>query len=50
MTRNIAKEMQERNTLRALMRERRALARQREALIVLSLSLTMILGVILIAI
>lgn len=50
MTRNIAKEMQHREHVRALMREKRRLALQKEALILLSLGLSMLLGVILIAI
>ena len=50
MTRNITREMQRQASIQKLMREKRALALQREGLILLSLTLAMVLGVILIAI
>ncbi len=50
MTRNITSKMQEKHIIYNLMREKRVLAIQREALILFSLSLAMVLGIILIAI
>ncbi len=50
MTKNITREMKARADIQRLMREKRMLAIQREGLILLSLSLAMVLGVILIAI
>ncbi len=50
MTRNITKEMEKNYALHKLMREKRLLSLQREALILLSLVLAMALGGILIVI
>ena len=50
MTKNMHREMVQRELVRRLQREKRLLAIQREALILLSLGLITILGVILIVI
>ena len=50
MTRNITNKMQEKHIIHTLLQEKRALAIQREALILFSLSLGCVLGIILIAI
>lgn len=50
MTRNAHKEMLQREMLRKLQREKKLLALQKEALILLALGLFSILGMILIAI
>ncbi len=50
MTKNMHREMLQRETLRRLQREKRILAIQREALILLTLGLVTVLGVILIVI
>lgn len=50
MTRNVHKEMLQREMLRKLQREKKLLALQKEALILLALGLFSILGMILIAI
>jgi hypothetical protein len=50
MTKNMHREMIQREMIRRLQREKRLLAIQREALILFSLGLVAVLGVILIAI